>query len=86
MIHVSGFVSSVKSHKDDAVNAITSKAQEDLAKARKLIKTMRSLEKSAARSSQSTTADHGQRVHQVPASSSRNNKQVSDGYRHVNKC
>lgn len=41
------------------------KAEEDLAKARKLIKSMRSLEKSASKSSQSTTEDNKQRLHQV---------------------
>ena len=42
-----------------------SKAEEDLAKARKLIKSMRSLEKSASKNSQSTTEDNIQRLHQV---------------------
>ena len=42
-----------------------SKAEEDLAKARKLIKSMRSLEKSASKNSPSTTEDNKQRLHQV---------------------
>ena len=62
----------VRQSKAGTVGANTSKAQEDLAKARKLIKSMRSLEKSASKCSQSTTEDNAHRLHQVAASSSRN--------------
>lgn len=41
------------------------KAQEDLAKARKLIRSMRSLEKSVPKSSLSCTEDKGLRLHQM---------------------
>ena len=66
-------IPAVRSSKADVVGAKTSKAQEDLAKARKLIKSMRSLEKSASKCSQSSTEDIGQRLHQVACPSSRDN-------------
>jgi len=64
-------VPAVKNSKVGTVPGNASKAQENLAKARKLIKSMRSLEKKASKSSQSSTEDNGQRLHQVAASSSR---------------
>ena len=62
------FLPSVKNSKAATLGANVNKAQEDLAKARKLIKSMRSLEKSASKPSQSSTGDDGPRLHQVASS------------------
>jgi len=61
-------------------NANVNKAQEDLAKARKLIKTMRSLEKKASKPSQSSTGDDRTRLHQVASSKSSVGKEESQRY------
>lgn len=71
---------SVGNSKDATVNANVNKAQEDLAKARKLIKTMRSLEKKASKPSQSSTGDDGTRLHQVASSKSSVGKEESQRY------
>jgi len=68
---------SVGNSKDATVNANVNKAQEDLAKARKLIKTMRSLEKKVSKPSQSSTGDDGTRLHQVASSKSSVGKEES---------
>ena len=64
----------VKNSKADTVGANVNKAQEDLAKARKLIKNMRSLEKNASKPSQSSTVDDGPRLHQVASKRSLDNE------------
>ena len=56
------------------------KAQEDLAKARRLIKSMRSLEKSASKASLSCTEDNGLRLHQVASSKKSTHKEGSQRY------
>ena len=73
---------SVKNSKADTVfGANVNKAQEDLAKARKLIKSMRSLEKNASKPSQSSTAaDDGPRLHQVASSKRSLEKEGSQRY------
>ena len=73
--------SSVKNSKAATVGANVNKAQEDLAKARKLIKSMRSLEKSASKpSQQSSTANDGPRLHQVASSKRSVDKEGSQRY------
>lgn len=71
---------SVKNSKADTVGANVNKAQEDLAKARKLIKSMRSLEKSASKPSQSSTGDDRPRLHQVASSKRSVDKEGSQRY------
>lgn len=72
---------SVKNSKAATVGANVNKAQEDLAKARKLIKSMRSLEKSASKpSQQSSTANDGPRLHQVASSKRSVDKEGSQRY------
>lgn len=66
--------------KADAVGVNASKAQEDLAKARKLIKSMRSLEKSASKPSQSSTEDNRPRLHQVASPKKSTDKEGSQRY------
>ena len=50
------------------------KAQEDLAKARKLIEAMRSLEKGASKPTQLLTKDNSQRLHEVASSKPKKGK------------
>lgn len=74
------FLPSVKNSKAATLGANVNKAQEDLAKARKLIKSMRSLEKSASKPSQSSTGDDGPRLHQVASSKRSVDKEGSQRY------
>ena len=76
----SSLLPSVKNSKADTVGANVNKAQEDLAKARKLIKSMRSLEKNASKPSQSSTVDDEPRLHQVASSKRSLDKEGSQRY------
>ena len=79
-------ISSVRNLKAGAAGVNASKAQEDLAKARKLIKSMRSLEKSASKSSQTSTEDNGSRLHQVASSNKSTDKEGSQRYVKIQQC
>ncbi|XP_068725235.1 DNA replication factor Cdt1-like [Montipora capricornis] len=67
----------VKNCKSDAGHGIASKAQEDLVKARDLIKTMKSLKKRSSRCQSSTMEEQQQRLHQVALSPLKQNDKTA---------